>query len=127
MRISDWSSDVCSSDLKGSALAALEGRDDNIGRNSIQALMDAVDSYIPQPDRPVDRPFLMPIEDVFSISGRGTVVTGRVETGIVKVGAEVDIVGIKATKKPTVTGGEIGRASGRESVWQYGTIWGVAV
>src|SRR3546814_1322478 len=74
--------------VKGSALAALEGRDDNIGRNSIQALMDAVDSYIPQPDRPVDRPFLMPIEDVFSISGRGTVVTGRVETGIVKVGED---------------------------------------
>src|SRR3546814_5792626 len=90
--------------VKGSALAALEGRDDNIGRNSIQALMDAVDSYIPQPDRPVDRPFLMPIGDVFSISGRGTVVTGRLETGIVKVGEEVDIVGIKATKKTTVTG-----------------------
>ncbi|HEY9579381.1 MAG TPA: elongation factor Tu [Rhizorhapis sp.] len=95
--------------VKGSALAALEGRDDNIGRNSIQALMDAVDSYIPQPDRPVDRPFLMPIEDVFSISGRGTVVTGRVETGIVKVGEEVEIVGIKATKKTTVTGVEMFR------------------
>src|SRR3546814_16054324 len=95
--------------VKGSALAALEGRDDNIGRNSIQALMDAVDSYIPQPDRPVDKPFLMPVEDVFSISGRGTVVTGRVETGIVTVGEEVELVGLKDTKTTTVTGVEMFR------------------
>src|ERR671913_588095 len=76
--------------VKGSALAALEGRDDNIGKDSIIELMNAVDSYIPQPERPVDQPFLMPIEDVFSISGRGTVVTGRVERGVVKVGEEVE-------------------------------------
>src|SRR3546814_954092 len=72
--------------IAGSALAAIEGRDDNIGKETILKLMEAVDSWIPQPERPVDQPFLMPIEDVFSISGRGTVVTGRVETGIVKVG-----------------------------------------
>jgi elongation factor Tu len=95
--------------VKGSALAALEGRDDNIGKDSIVALMDAVDEFIPQPDRPVDQPFLMPIEDVFSISGRGTVVTGRVETGIVNVGDEVEIVGIKDTTKTTVTGVEMFR------------------
>ena len=95
--------------VKGSALAALEGRDDNIGKDSILALMQAVDDYIPQPDRPVDKPFLMPVEDVFSISGRGTVVTGRVETGVVKVGEEVEIVGIKDTKKTTVTGVEMFR------------------
>ncbi|MVZ98689.1 elongation factor Tu [Sphingorhabdus sp. IMCC26285] len=95
--------------VKGSALAALEGRDDNIGKESILALMKAVDDYIPQPDRPIDKPFLMPVEDVFSISGRGTVVTGRVETGIVKVGEEVEIVGIKDTKKTTVTGVEMFR------------------
>jgi len=95
--------------VKGSALAALEGRDDAIGKDSIKALMDAVDAYIPQPARPVDRPFLMPIEDVFSISGRGTVVTGRVETGVVKVGEEVEIVGLKPTKKTTVTGVEMFR------------------
>ena len=95
--------------VKGSALAALEGRDDAIGKNSIQELMAAVDSYIPQPARPIDRPFLMPIEDVFSISGRGTVVTGRVETGIVKVGEEVEIIGLKDTKKTTVTGVEMFR------------------
>ncbi|MGF7171610.1 elongation factor Tu [Sphingobium xanthum] len=95
--------------VKGSALAALEGRDDAIGKDSINALMEAVDAYIPQPARPVDRPFLMPIEDVFSISGRGTVVTGRVETGIVKVGEEVEIVGLKPTKKTTVTGVEMFR------------------
>ena len=81
--------------VKGSALAALEGRDDNIGKNSIIELMNAVDEHIPQPERPIDQAFLMPIEDVFSISGRGTVVTGRVETGIVNVGDEVEIVGIK--------------------------------
>ena len=95
--------------IKGSALAALEGRDDNIGKDSVIALIEAVDSFIPQPDRPVDKPFLMPIEDVFSISGRGTVVTGRIETGIVNVGEEVEIVGIKATQKTTVTGVEMFR------------------
>jgi elongation factor Tu len=95
--------------IKGSALAALEGRNPEIGESSIKALMDAVDSYIPQPDRPVDKPFLMPIEDVFSISGRGTVVTGRIETGIVNVGDEVEIVGIKDTQKTVVTGVEMFR------------------
>ena len=95
--------------VKGSALAALEGRDDEIGKNSVIELMEAVDAHIPQPERPVDKPFLMPIEDVFSISGRGTVVTGRIETGIVNVGDEVEIVGIKDTKKTTVTGVEMFR------------------
>jgi len=95
--------------VKGSALAALEGRDDPIGKDAIMNLMTAVDTYIPQPERPVDRPFLMPIEDVLSISGRGTVVTGRVETGIIKVGEEVEIVGIKPTQKTTVTGVEMFR------------------
>ena len=95
--------------VKGSALAALEGRDDAVGRAQILNLMAAVDSYIPQPERAVDLPFLMPIEDVFSISGRGTVVTGRVERGIVKVGEEVEIVGIKATVKTTCTGVEMFR------------------
>ncbi|WP_298304195.1 elongation factor Tu [uncultured Erythrobacter sp.] len=95
--------------VKGSALAALEGRDPEIGENSIKELMEAVDTYIPQPDRPVDKDFLMPIEDVFSISGRGTVVTGRVETGVVNVGDEVEIVGIKDTTKTTVTGVEMFR------------------
>ena len=95
--------------VKGSALAALEGRDDEIGKNSILELMKAVDEHIPQPDRPVDQDFLMPIEDVFSISGRGTVVTGRVETGVVNVGDEVEIVGIKDTTKTTVTGVEMFR------------------
>ncbi|WAC23899.1 elongation factor Tu [Blastomonas sp. SL216] len=95
--------------VKGSALAALEGRDDTIGKESIYALMKAVDDYIPQPARPVDKPFLMPVEDVFSISGRGTVVTGRVETGIVKVGEEVEIVGLKDTRKTVVTGVEMFR------------------
>ncbi|MHA7818732.1 MAG: elongation factor Tu [Erythrobacter sp.] len=95
--------------IKGSALAALEGRDEAIGQNSIKELMEAVDTYIPQPDRPVDKDFLMPIEDVFSISGRGTVVTGRVETGVVNVGDEVEIVGIKDTTKTTVTGVEMFR------------------
>ena len=95
--------------IKGSALAALEGRDEEIGENSIKELMAAVDDYIPTPDRPVDKPFLMPIEDVFSISGRGTVVTGRVETGIVNVGDECEIVGIKDTTKTTVTGVEMFR------------------
>jgi elongation factor Tu len=95
--------------IKGSALAALEGRDDNIGKDSVIALIEAVDAHIPQPDRPIDKPFLMPIEDVFSISGRGTVVTGRIETGIVNVGEEVEIVGIKDTRKTTVTGVEMFR------------------
>ncbi len=95
--------------IAGSALAALEGRDDAIGKNKILELMAAVDSYIPQPDRPVDKPFLMPVEDVFSISGRGTVVTGRVETGIIKVGEEVEVIGIRDTQKTTVTGVEMFR------------------
>jgi elongation factor Tu len=95
--------------VKGSALAALEGRDDNIGKDSIVALMNAVDEYIPQPPRPTDKPFLMPIEDVFSISGRGTVVTGRVETGVVNVGDEVEIVGLKDTVKTVCTGVEMFR------------------
>ncbi len=95
--------------VKGSALAALEGRDDEIGKNSILELMKAVDAYIPQPDRPKDKPFLMPIEDVFSISGRGTVVTGRVERGVVKVGEEVAIVGLKDTVKTICTGVEMFR------------------
>jgi elongation factor Tu len=95
--------------VKGSALAAMEGRDDAVGKDSIVALMKAVDDYIPQPDRPIDQPFLMPIEDVFSISGRGTVVTGRVERGIVKVGEEVEIVGLRDTQKTVVTGVEMFR------------------
>ena len=95
--------------VSGSALAALEGRDDEIGKNKILELMKAVDEAIPQPERPVDLPFLMPIEDVFSISGRGTVVTGRVESGIVNVGDECEIVGIKDTTKTTVTGVEMFR------------------
>ncbi len=95
--------------IKGSALAALEGRNPEIGESSIIELMKAVDEHIPQPDRPIDRPFLMPVEDVFSISGRGTVVTGRVESGIVKVGEEVEIVGIKDTRKTVVTGVEMFR------------------
>jgi len=95
--------------VKGSALAALEGRDEEIGRKSILALMDAVDSYVPQPDRPKDQPFLMPIEDVFSISGRGTVVTGRIERGVIKVGEEVEIIGIRPTSKTVVTGVEMFR------------------
>jgi elongation factor Tu len=95
--------------IMGSALAALEGRDDNIGKEKILELMAAVDSYIPQPPRPTDKPFLMPVEDVFSISGRGTVVTGRVETGIVKVGEEVEVVGIRNTQKTVVTGVEMFR------------------
>jgi elongation factor Tu len=95
--------------VKGSALAALEDSDKKIGEDAIRELMAAVDAYIPTPERPVDLPFLMPIEDVFSISGRGTVVTGRVERGIVKVGEEVEIVGIRATSKTTVTGVEMFR------------------
>ena len=95
--------------IAGSALAALEGRDDAIGKDKILELMKAVDEYIPQPDRPVDLPFLMPIEDVFSISGRGTVVTGRIETGVVKVGEEIEIIGLKDTQKTTCTGVEMFR------------------
>ncbi|MBP8234800.1 MAG: elongation factor Tu [Rhizorhabdus sp.] len=95
--------------IKGSALCALEGKKPEIGHDAVLELMRAVDEYIPQPERPLDRPFLMPIEDVFSISGRGTVVTGRVETGMVKVGEEVEIVGIKDTRKTTVTGVEMFR------------------
>jgi elongation factor Tu len=95
--------------VKGSALAALEGRDEEIGKKSILALMKAVDDYIPQPVRAKDKPFLMPIEDVFSISGRGTVVTGRVERGVVKVGDEVEIVGLRPTTKTVVTGVEMFR------------------
>jgi elongation factor Tu len=95
--------------IRGSALAALEGRDPEIGHDSILKLMQAVDDYIPTPERPVDQPFLLAIEDVFSISGRGTVVTGRVERGIIKVGEEVEIVGIRDTQKTTVTGVEMFR------------------
>jgi elongation factor Tu len=95
--------------VKGSALCALEGREPEIGQKSIEELMAAVDSYIPQPERAKDRPFLMPIEDVFTISGRGTVVTGRIERGIVKVGDEVEIVGLRPTAKTIATGVEMFR------------------
>ncbi|HPD83401.1 MAG: elongation factor Tu [Alphaproteobacteria bacterium] len=95
--------------VKGSALAAVEGRDPEIGEKAIAELLKAVDEYIPQPDRPIDKPFLMPIEDVFSISGRGTVCTGRIETGVVTVGDEIEIVGIKPTQKTTITGVEMFR------------------
>jgi len=95
--------------VKGSALAAVEGRDDEIGKNSILELMKAVDEHIPQPAREVDKPFLMPVEDVFSISGRGTVATGRVESGVLKTGDELEIVGIRETKKSVCTGVEMFR------------------
>jgi elongation factor Tu len=95
--------------VAGSALAAMEGRDPEIGENKIRELMAAVDDFIPTPERPIDREFLMPIEDVFSISGRGTVVTGRIERGIVKVGDEIEIVGIRDTVKTTCTGVEMFR------------------
>jgi elongation factor Tu len=95
--------------IKGSALCALEDREPELGEQAILKLMEAVDAYIPQPQREVDKPFLMPVEDVFSISGRGTVVTGRVERGIIKVGEEVEIVGLKDTVKTTVTGVEMFR------------------
>ena len=95
--------------IKGSALCALENKDPKLGHDAILALMAEVDKYIPQPERPIDMPFLMPVEDVFSISGRGTVVTGRVERGIVKVGEEIEIVGLKATQKTIVTGVEMFR------------------
>ena len=95
--------------IKGSALAVLEDGDKTLGEDSILKLMEAIDSYIPQPDRPKDKPFLMPIEDVFSISGRGTVVTGRVERGVIKVGDTIEIVGIKPTQTTTCTGVEMFR------------------
>jgi elongation factor Tu len=95
--------------VKGSALMALEGKNPEIGHDAVLKLMEAVDNYIPQPERPKDQPFLMPIEDVFSISGRGTVVTGRIERGIVKVGEEVEIIGLRDTTKTTVTGVEMFR------------------
>ncbi len=95
--------------VAGSALAAVEGRDDHIGKDKILELMAAVDEYIPTPERPIDQPFLMPIEDVFSISGRGTVVTGRIERGVVKVGEEIEIVGVRDTTKTTCTGVEMFR------------------
>lgn len=95
--------------VKGSALKALEGDTGELGEQAIYKLMDAVDSYIPEPERAIDKPFIMPVEDVFSISGRGTVATGRVERGIVKVGEEIEIVGIRPTQKTTVTGVEMFR------------------
>ena len=95
--------------VKGSALAAVEGRDEEIGKNSIIELMKAVDEFIPQPTRDIDKPFLMPVEDVFSISGRGTVATGRIESGVIKTGEEVEIVGVTATKKSVCTGVEMFR------------------
>jgi len=95
--------------IKGSALAALEGKDDEIGKNSILELMKAVDEHIPQPTRITDKPFLMPVEDVFSISGRGTVVTGRIEQGVVKIGEDIEILGIKETQKTVCTGVEMFR------------------
>jgi len=95
--------------VKGSALAAVEGKDEATGKNSILELMKAIDEHIPQPSRPKDKPFLMPVEDVFSISGRGTVATGRVEQGVVKTGEELEIVGIKETKKTVITGVEMFR------------------
>jgi elongation factor Tu len=95
--------------IHGSALSALEGKSDGLGKEAILKLMDAVDANIPTPDRPKDKPFLMPVEDVFTISGRGTVVTGRVERGIVKVGEEIEIIGLRPTQKTTVTGVEMFR------------------
>lgn len=95
--------------IQGSAVCALEDKQPEIGHDAVLKLMQAVDTYLPQPERPLDKPFMMPIEDVFSISGRGTVVTGRVETGVVKVGEEVEIVGINDTRKTTVTGVEMFR------------------
>jgi len=95
--------------VRGSALCAMEGRNEELGKKSILSLMGAVDEFIPQPQRPKDKPFLMPIEDVFSISGRGTVVTGRIERGVVKVGDEVEIVGLRATQKTVATGVEMFR------------------
>jgi translation elongation factor EF-Tu-like GTPase len=105
--------------IKGSALMALEGKNEELGKKAILELMEAVDDYIPQPDRPKDQPFLMPIEDVFSISGRGTVVTGRIERGIVKVGEEVEIVGIRDTTKTVGDGrGDVPQAAGPGRGWR---------
>ena len=95
--------------IRGSAVSALEGKNDGLGKESIDALLKALDEYIPLPERPIDKPFLMPIEDVFSITGRGTVVTGRIESGTVKVGDECEIVGLRPTQKTTVTGVEMFR------------------
>jgi elongation factor Tu len=95
--------------IKGSALAAVEGKDEAIGKNSILELMKAIDEHIPQPDRPKDKPFLMPVEDIFTISGRGTVATGRVEQGVVKTGDDLEIIGIRETKKTVCTGVEMFR------------------
>jgi elongation factor Tu len=95
--------------IRGSALMALEGKEPKLGHDSVLELMKAVDEYIPQPDRPIDQPFMMAIEDVFSISGRGTVVTGRIDRGVIKVGEEVEIIGIRPTSKTTVTGVEMFR------------------
>jgi elongation factor Tu len=95
--------------VRGSALCALESRNPEIGEQAVTKLMEAVDAYIPQPERPKDRPFLMPVEDVFSISGRGTVVTGRVERGVIKVGEEIEVVGLRPTIKTVVTGVEMFR------------------
>ena len=95
--------------IKGSALAAMEGKNEEVGKNSILELLKAVDEHIPQPDRPKDKPFIMPVEDVFSISGRGTVVTGRIEEGVVKVGEEIEILGIKEAQKTVCTGVEMFR------------------
>ncbi|MCZ6457807.1 MAG: elongation factor Tu, partial [Gammaproteobacteria bacterium] len=93
----------------GSALKALEGEDSEMGKQSVRKLLETLDAYVPEPERPIDLPFLMPIEDVFSISGRGTVVTGRVDRGIIKVGDEVEIIGIRETQKTTCTGVEMFR------------------
>ena len=95
--------------IKGSALAAMEGKNEEVGKNSILELLKAVDEHIPQPDRPIDKPFIMPVEDVFSISGRGTVVTGRIEQGVVKVGEEIEILGIREAQKTVCTGVEMFR------------------
>ena len=95
--------------IKGAAKMALEGADEKLGKDSVLELMKAVDDFIPQPQRPKDQPFLMPVEDVFSISGRGTVVTGRIERGVIKVGEEVEVVGLKPTMKTVVTGVEMFR------------------
>jgi len=95
--------------IHGSALCALEDKTPALGREAIMKLMAAVDEFIPQPERPIDKPFIMPVEDVFSISGRGTVVTGRVERGIIKVGEEIEIVGLRPTQKTTCTGVEMFR------------------
>lgn len=102
--------------IRGSALAALEGRDDEIGKNSILKLMDAIDNSIPEPDRDLDKPFLMPIEDVFTIEGRGTVVTGRVETGVIKPGDEIEIVGLRETRKAVCTSLEMFHKTLPESI-----------